>query len=128
MGIHALLAPWDGSLIIGNPSAHRSVTGRAENDKAVGEMLAAVIAVVAEAAGKTADKFVTLNISARDPALPVKASALFNTDQKIIENGRERTVRETYEIPDLFAACAKSAAMAQAYGAVLAWMQTKIGA
>jgi hypothetical protein len=125
--INATLAPWDGQYLVGNPSAHKAVVGHRETDAALPDVIDGVIAVIATVAGKLAENFRVVSLRAADPARPVKASAVFTTDRIETVNGRERKIQETYAIADLFGACGENPAMAQAYGAVMAWIAGKIG-
>jgi len=107
----ATLRPSDGPHVLGNPALAKRITADTTKDAVAAAAVASVFDQVARLSGKSAAVAV-VTVSEADPLGPVQVLAVFAD-------------KSTYRIADLFAMLADDAAVAAAYGEVMAFLATK---
>jgi hypothetical protein len=109
--LSAVLRPYDGQIVIGNPSKENRVVADTSKDAAAAAAVTAIFAQITRLSEKTAAVSVA-TVSEADPLSPIRLVAVFSD-------------RSSFSIPDVMALVASDSAVAAAYNQVLEYLATQ---
>ena len=113
----AVLSPWDGTHLVGNPSEMKRAVVSAD------ELCGNILAAAAVLTGDTVTRARCLVVTSADPSRPITARLIYETGEAVPTEIDGQIVdvapMATFSIDDLFALFAADAALAAYYQAIL---------